>query len=201
MAASLLALICTTLVIAGARKWKPEGWAQAWVYLIGVSAGFRILLWLLPNESPLLSRGVIFLGLALALARAKWKAHLRYYRISLPNLAFVLLAALVMARSIFPNYDVDSLSYHLSAIRWLYHKSSLPDLQAHAQGVYLAYRVIGFEEFLGIPALDADLGLWSGLIGGWLKVLTLFSVLSLVLSLPVVPSLVSSNSPGFAVTV
>lgn len=179
---ALAAYCLSTLLIAGAHRYRIAGWARAWLYLAATTVAFRLFLWVFPAESPLLSRLLIFAGLG-ALSwfyLGRRNPPGRHLRPTWTQLPFVLIAVFVMARNAFPNYDVDSLSYHLAATRWLTVKHLLPDLQREAHGVYLAYRFIGLEEFLGIPANDGNFPLWAGLIGGWTKVLALFTVLSLV---------------------
>ncbi|MGZ3651473.1 MAG: hypothetical protein ACXVCZ_10035, partial [Bdellovibrionota bacterium] len=177
---SLLALIVATLLQAGQERWSPEGWARAWLFLVAQSAVFRFLIWAAPSSAPFLARGITLASLCALTVWAKRHGAFGKFRIPISQIVFPLMAGLIMARNAFPNFDVDSLSYHLASVRWLLAKGELPDLQAHARGVYLAFRFVGFEEFLTIPAVDGNLALWAGLFGGWTKVLVMFSVLSIV---------------------
>ena len=175
---ALLAYILTTLLLAGRKRWRTEGWVHAWLYLLGTAAAFRYLIWMFPPASPALSRILIFAGFGLALSLSG--CGLRKFRLRLRDLPFALIGLLVLARCAFPQYDVDSLSYHLGYIKWLLAKHELPDLQGQAEGVFHAFRVSGFEDFLGIPAADGDLALWGGLLSGWVKVLGFFTLLSVM---------------------
>ena len=179
----MLALSCALSIfwipvaIAKKYRWGAKGWVRGWLILFLFAGSSRISLWLAPQYAPIFSR--IFLGV-LVLVTAKISRISFPSKISIENFIWGLLSAFVFLRNFHPQYDVDSLSYHFPSLLWLFNRPHLSPIQGMIQNQNFAYRLIGLEEFLAIPCLDNNLPFLAGLIGGVLKLLSLYSVIAII---------------------
>ncbi len=172
-----LALLSIPLLIAARFQWRDRGWAMGWCVLFALAGGFRLLMEVLPRYAPEAS-WIFTLVCAGYLLREKLPSFQKNQ--ILRALPWVACAALLLVRSYFPQFDIDSMDYHISAIQWLKDRTTLPELYQHAEVIKSWYWVVGFEEWLSIPGLAGDLGLTAGLVGGVLKTLGLCTLISLL---------------------
>lgn len=171
------ALLCIPLVMAAHFQWRDTGWAAAWCALFVLAGTFRFLMEALPIQGPYIAYGFTFLLAVCLLCTCKHALHKISWFLILPWVACVLLIGI---RSYFPQFDIDSLDYHLSAVQWLSDRATLPKLYQHAEVIKSWYYIVGFEEWLSIPGLAWDLGLTGGLVGGVIKILGLCTLISLI---------------------
>jgi len=166
------------LFLASRHEWNDLGLASGWCGLLEISGLSRFLIIIFPHRSPItLWTLVVLVGGLCSVAVGQRLLRRRGWLMALP---WLLGLSMLVLRSYFPQFDVDSLMYHLVAVRWFQDRSFLPPLQREAAMITNWIYFVGFEEFLTIPGLVRDLPLCAGLIGGLLKILSILTVVCLI---------------------
>ncbi len=148
---------------------------NAWTFLLFIAGIGRIALALIPHASPWFMFGILIVSLIWAL----WQIKQHSLILGFDNIFTFLVLLFIMIRNFHPQFDVDSLGYHLLGILWLYHRPEFPAIYQIIENTYIPFRFIGFEDFLLVSGLPWDLAFFAGLIGGLLKCLTLVTIVSL----------------------
>ena len=92
----------------------------------------------------------------------------------------IAIIAIFILRGLLPQFDLDSLNYHLPALEWLYQRPLLPLAQRTFVGQDFERFWIGTEDFSSIPGLLGNLPLYAGIMGSVFKCLTFATLVSLV---------------------
>lgn len=166
-------------------NFSPLGWLRSWAALAAFSSTNLILAQVFGVNSGWISRGLLFLCLGVSFFQLKSKVG-ELIKFSSSNLALLLLSLFVLSflffRNFFPQFDVDSLNYHLPGVLWHIERLGLQSWQQQIEVISLWHLLIGMEEFLLVPGYgpNLDISLWGGVVGGLLKAMTVFSLFSLL---------------------
>lgn len=171
-------------LLASFGDFRPRGWALAWAGFLGF-AGFNLLLVKIFGGSGATFSRVFLVALVIALLALIWKrgSFKRFRPKSYASAALTFaVIAFVAIRNFFPQYDVDSLNYHIPGVLWHILKEQLTPFQQHIEAVSLWFVLIGTEEFLLVPGFSSkiDLALFGGVVGGLFKNLCLLTVISML---------------------
>jgi hypothetical protein len=161
---------------AGARGGPERRLAFAWLALFALAGIFRVALEIAPGPAPALCGGLLFL----ALGWVGWGLPRARVSLRRGDAYWIALLVFLGARSFFPQFDVDSLLYHLAGVKYLAVRGSLPAYQQHSEVASLWYDWLGPEESLLAPVARLDLGIAGGLLGGVFKAVSVFTVVALV---------------------
>lgn len=170
-------MLWIALSTARNAHWKPLGWAKAWFVLFLYSGLCRIILWIDPDHAPLFAQILLILFFMASIFLVKISTP---KKLSIHHVIWIMLSVFVFLRNMHPQYDVDSLSYHLPSLVWFRDFSHLTPIQKIIENQSFTYRLIGFEEFLAIAGIDSNLPYFAGLVGGVLKLLSLYSIVSVI---------------------
>src|SRR5258706_11594752 len=170
-------LLAVAISVACRFDRTPYGWAVAWSVLFLLAGLFRILIQWLPVAAPAISFGVTLVAAIWGLRTLKVPRQGRAWLFALPWLVGIVF---LLMRSYFPQCDVDSMLYHVMSVRWLQDRHTLLALQRLPGVIHECVYLVGFEEFLSIPGLLGDLPLCAGLVGGVIKALGIFTLVSCV---------------------
>ncbi len=174
-----LTILFVSLSFAWRKDWKDLGWVDAWAFLFILAAFFRLIVGAFPLHAGLIARStILFSGIVMLFFPPKGRKF--SIQKALRNFPIILLVLFVWLRSCFPQFDVDSLLYHLAGIEWLSLRHSLPPLQQVAGASSLWYHWLAFEEFLSISGLGLNLPFMAGLMGGVLKILGMLTLWSFI---------------------
>ncbi len=176
----VLIFVLFCMIARGSGGSTKTGLLYAWLALFGLSGVFRILIELSPKYGPVLSFS-LFLGFSIfILFRLNLNGIQRFLKFRFQDLAWQVPLIFLLVRSLFPQFDVDSLLYHLSGIKFLAVRHLLPEVQRNLEVASIWYNWIAMEESLLIPMANYDLGLVGGLLGGVFKALAILTVVSLI---------------------
>lgn len=174
-------LYLTIFLLASFKRFRPEGWALAWGFLFFLSGIGRLWVFFDPTHASIFLQGILLFSPLILLGIKSIRLSLKQ---SLSKVSWlpVVLGIFLFYRNFFPQFDVDSLNYHLTGLLWRIRHGELMEFQQHSQVYSLWIHWLGFEEFLLIPGatLGAQLAVWGGIIGGVFKFLTVMSVLSCI---------------------
>ena len=134
----------------------------------------RLLIECFPRTTPYIGLLVIagaFVWNVVGRRDAKWA------KFGWVNYAFI---AVLVLRSLMPIFDVDSLSYHLPFLDWLYQRSVLPFEQQGFLTTDPRRFFSGAEDFINIPGVIGNLPLYAGVMSGVLKCLTFGTIVSVI---------------------
>ena len=126
-------------------------------------------------------RATPYLGLLMIVGTAAWiligRIEVKWARFGWVNYSFV---AILILRSLMPIFDVDSLSYHLPFLDWLYRRWELPLEQQGFLTTDPRRFFSGTEDFISIPGVLGNLPLYAGVMSGVLKCITFATIVSVI---------------------
>lgn len=156
------------------NKSKRLPFMAAWSFLFVFAGLERFLVCWFPDQVFLVAE--ILIVSALGIVLWQWR------RFSMPKDPILIgFGVFVIIRSFFPNFDVDSLNYHLTGVRWLIEKHTLASFQHRPDGLNIHFAWLGFEDFLTIPwATRPEFPLIAGIMGGVTKLLTMGTIASII---------------------
>jgi hypothetical protein len=158
---------------------KSLTYAWSTIYLFGGLS--RLGLELSPVYAASFSTFLLFLGAGVGGLRLIRTIQSKTRLCSWDHLPLYLVGFFLLARSYFPQFDTDSLLYHLFTLEWLAFRDQFPPIHQITENFLPNVRFIGLEEYCAIPGLNLDLALYAGLLQGCFKI---FSTLTFVLLLP-----------------
>lgn len=178
--ALFFSLAASSFALADTKQFRVSGWIAAWAFLFLVAASGRFLLFFLPAAAPFAIQSFIFAAAAASFLYFAYRLPRR--RFSPEAWGFLALESAIFfyffLRHFHPIYDVDSLTYYLSALQWHWQRFSLPEPWRFSENFYICYRMLGFEEFLAVAGLPGNLAFFMGLQQGLFKILTYFTLAS-----------------------
>ena len=168
-----LILVCA-FAYAARNGFSPESWSIIWTSILGSGALMKILIEVAPSAAPYLGLGILAFFAVLSLRSS---GKLQWSKFEAAGFAVI---AIFLLRGLLPQFDLDSLNYHLPALKWLYERPELPLAQRTFVGQDFQRFWIGTEDFSSIPGLLGNLALYAGIMGSVFKCLTFATLVSLV---------------------
>ena len=167
-------ILACALIFTARRGFSPEAWSQVWASVLGSGALMRIVVEFAPLSAPYLGLGLLAVSVVSVL-RSPGKLQWGKFEV----VGFSVFAIFLL-RGLLPQFDLDSLNYHLPALKWLYERPELPLAQRTFVGQDFERFWIGTEDFSSIPGLLGNLSLYAGVMGSVFKCLTFGTLVSLV---------------------